>query len=398
MSTDTTAEVVCVDDDPEVLRLLQDTLTGHGYSVIGYTSVSEARAGLARHGAEAVISDFKLPDGDGIALLAEVARDHPRSVRILITGYADYAASVRAINEGHCYAYLEKPWRARELLDTLAAGLHGARSIGGALAEVSPTPDANRSLDDLEPLLGAVPQLLGDHKPGHGERVAELLTGFCQHLGLGGAGFESLRLAALVHDVGEAGLPAETRELPESRLAAGARAAFERHPAIAAEWLARHPRLGTAAKIVRLHHERHDGRGFPEGLAGGGIPVPARLLALADAFDEALHGHLFPRRFSEQEACQFVEEERGRRFDPRVVNAFLRWRRQHGPAAATPQAAAGEGVPVSDLREGMVLAEDLTTSTGILLVPAGHRLSAALLSRIRALQGGVSGTVRIRAD
>jgi len=392
VSTVETPDVVCVDDDPEVLALLRDTLTGQGYSVATYDGVVAARSGLEQHGAQAVVADFKLPDGDGIALLAEVARAQPRSVRILVTGYADYAASVRAINEGHCYAYLEKPWRARELLDTLAAGLSGLGGTAGGLASVTPRPDADRRLDDIEPLLAGLPPLLAGPKAGHGKRVAGLLAGLCEHLGLGGAGFESLRVAALVHDIGEAALPAEAQGVPETRLAAAARGAFEGHPAAAADWLARHPRLGTAAKLVRLHHERHDGRGFPQGLAGGAIPVPARLLALADAFDEAMHGHLFPRRLPEAEACRFVEEERGRRFDPRVVNAFLRWRRQQ----AVPESDQRQGLPVSALREGMVLAEDLVTTTGILLVPAGHRLSAALLRRIRALEGGLAGPVQVQ--
>lgn len=387
-----TPDVVCVDDDPEALALLGDTLTGRGYTVVTYGGVADARDGLERHGAQAVISELELADGDGIALLAQVAKARPRSVRILITGHADYATSMRAINEGHCYAYLEKPWRTRELLDALAAGLSGPGGRGEALAGDSPEPEAYRRLDDLEPLLTGLPELLGGHKAGHGERVAGLLAGLCEHLGLGGAGFESLRVAAMVHDIGEAGLPAEAQGIPETRLAAAARTAFEAHPAAAAAWLARHPRLGTAAKLVRLHHERHDGRGFPQRLAGGAIPVPARLLALADAFDEARHGHLFPRRLSEAEACRFVEEERGRRFDPRVVNAFLGWRRRQ----AAPEASQREGLPVSALREGMVLAEDLVTTAGILLVPAGHRLNAALLRRIRALEGGLAGPVQVQ--
>lgn len=387
-----TRDVVCVGDDPEALALLGDTLAAQGYTVATYGGVADARAGLERHGAQAVVSELELADGDGITLLAEVAKARPRSVRILITGHADYAASVRAINEGHCYAYLEKPWRARELLDALAAGLSGLGEGSEAPAGVRRQPDANRRLDDLEPLLAGLPALVGGHKAGHGERVAGLLAGLCEHLGLRGAGFESLRVAAMVHDIGEAGLPAEAQGVPETRLAAAARTAFEAHPAAAAAWLARHPRLGTAAKLVRLHHERHDGRGFPQRLAGDAIPVPARLLALADAFDEALHGHLFPRRLSEAEACRFVEEERGRRFDPRVVSAFLRWRRQQ----ATPEAGQREGLPVSALREGMVLAEDLVTTAGILLVPAGHRLSTALLQRIRALESCLAGPVQVQ--
>lgn len=384
--------VLCIDDEPHVLTALRRELIGRGYAMRGANSGAEAKAVLDEESVAAIICDYRLADENGVDLLIDFAARAPSVPRILLTAYGNYATSLRAINEAGIHALVEKPWSADELHATLVAAISNAegkrldRDIATEQPPAETIPEAARTLaEGLYTLETAA-------KQGHGDRVATLMEGFCRHLKLSESRVIEATLAARLHDVGEATLPESIQRTPESRLPESAIESFRRHPVIIADALAHSAPLGEAASIVRHHHERYDGKGFPDGLKGNAIPVAARMLAVIDVFDEAMHGHIRPRRLSEADARALLQRERGGRFDPRAVNAFLRWH----DLQSEGDDAGQEGVPISELRPGMVLAKDLTTPEGLLLIPAGHRLSEGLLERVQSLGAAHGDTLRAK--
>ena len=291
---------------------------------------------------------------------------------------------------GRISALLRRPWRAAELERHIASVLERHRADGGGdiawqldgdLA-AEPVEAAARPAALLLPFFRELSAMAAVSRGAHGRRVASVLTDFGRHLGIAEKSLELLALAGLVHDMGELDLPESTRRRPEHALDAAELELFRRHPERGAALLERLPGLSRAARYVRSHHERFDGLGFPDGLAGEAIPLAARLLAVVDRFDEAVHGGLFPTPLDEPAALRFLQAESGSRFDPRVVRAFLHWKRSAGPVAP---AGGFLNVPLSRLRPGMRLARDLRSAEGVLLVPAGHRISAAVLARLRGL-------------
>lgn len=378
--------VLCVDDERPVLDSLRRDLGRRGFQVLMAQSAAAAREVLAAETVDAAVVDLRLPGEDGIDLLAEMAERVPGAVRVLLTAAGDYQTSQRAINEGRVFAYLEKPWEGEALARTLRAGLEVKDSAVARDSLTAPEATGNDTplSADTWQALRALEAMEPSHKAGHGHRVAELIGGFCAHIGISESRAREAQAAALVHDLGEALMSDVARNTPERRLTGEPLREFQRHPETGAAILRAIDGLQTAADIVAAHHERHDGQGFPRGLSGDGIPAAVRIFAVADAYDELQLGCYGRRRLSPREAREELERYAGTRFDPRAVRAFVRWVSQ-----AEAADDGGEGVPLSDLKPGMVLSEDLTTPDGLLLVPAGHRLTEALLSRIAALSANM---------
>lgn len=378
----TSPVVLCVDDERPVLDSLRRDLSRHGFEVLSARGGGEALPMVAAHEIDAAIVDLRLDGEDGIALLAELANRVPGAVRVLLTGAGDYRASVRAINEGRVFALMEKPWSADSLASTLSAGIEVNRSnVAQAALRAPAAGHARKRLsDDAWQLLQALDVFESPRKQGHGRRVAELLGAFCRHIGISDSHAQEAQAAALVHDLGESLLSEATRRTPHWRLSGEALREFQSHPETGARLLGGLDGLKASANIVALHHEQHDGKGFPRGLSGEAIPAVVRIFQVADAYDELQIGGAGQRKLSAEEARRELEQGAGKQFDPRAVRAFVRW-----AAQTCENRDAGPGLPIAELRPGMVLSEDLTTPDGLLLVPAGHRLTEALLGRISAL-------------
>jgi putative nucleotidyltransferase with HDIG domain len=152
-----------------------------------------------------------------------------------------------------------------------------------------------------------------DYHRGHGKRVAALANRIGRELGLGEAALQRLHFAALLHDIGM--LKLERNQKMNAK-------ACEKHPTIGSRMLAPIVLWQEIAPVVHAHHERWDGRGYPDGLAGESIPLEARVLALADAYDSIASEQSYRVALSREEALREIEECAGTQFDPRVAAAF----------------------------------------------------------------------------
>ncbi|MBX9964660.1 MAG: HD domain-containing protein, partial [Burkholderiales bacterium] len=169
---------------------------------------------------------------------------------------------------------------------------------------------------------------------------------------------------------------------PVSRLDSDELRRYRLHPVLGEQALLASDDMQGVAPVIRAHHERWDGKGFPDGLRGAAIPLGARILAVADAFEDLRSGRINGQALSTQGARHAVLAGRGSEFDPAVVDAF-----ESLYAAAPPKPTAVTlGLPTEELRAGHILAQNFVSPEGVLLLSAGHELNDDLIDRIRSFE------------
>ncbi len=179
-----------------------------------------------------------------------------------------------------------------------------------------------RMENDVARALVRALEIAHPHLAGHSERVASYAVAIGFELGLSKATLRGLRLAAALHDIGMLGLPNDLLTVapltPEQRLQ------IQEHPRLSVQLVSRIHRFRELALWIECHHERWDGSGYPYGWRGEQIPLPARVLALAEAFDGMRTDMPYRPALSEQAAIEAIRQGAGTLFDERVVQAFLK--------------------------------------------------------------------------
>ena len=165
-------------------------------------------------------------------------------------------------------------------------------------------------------------ELRGIETRGHARRVVELSVELARTLGLHGEALEDIRRGAYLHDIGKMGIPDDVL-LKEERLTREERHKIGQHPIYAYQMLEDVEAIQSALEIPLYHHERWDGMGYPEGLQGEEIPLPARIFAVVDVWDSLLSDKPYREAWARENALAHIKERAGKHFDPRVVEAFL---------------------------------------------------------------------------
>jgi len=157
---------------------------------------------------------------------------------------------------------------------------------------------------------------------GHSERVTELTLKVAKKLGIEGEALVHIRRGALLHDIGKLAIP-DSILLKPGPLNAEEWEMMKKHPVYAYELLSRIEYLKPALDIPYYHHERWDGSGYPKGLRGEEIPLPARIFSVVDVYDALTSDRPYRKAWTNEEAIKYIKDESGRLFDPKVVKAFL---------------------------------------------------------------------------
>jgi GAF domain-containing protein len=164
---------------------------------------------------------------------------------------------------------------------------------------------------------------LRDHETeGHSLRVADMSTALARVFGLNDADIAFMRRGALLHDIGKIGIP-DAILLKAGPLDEGERSVMQLHPSIARDLFEGIPFLKEAVDVPWCHHERWDGRGYPRGLAGKAIPLPARIFAVVDVWDALTHDRPYRKAIDEAESLRIIAAGAGSQFDPLMVQFFL---------------------------------------------------------------------------
>lgn len=212
-----------------------------------------------------------------------------------------------------------EPWRD-EYLPKRQATLPRPGRRASPTVELVDEPDG-ATVATLEVLSDAVEEQ-DAHTADHGDDVAELAVRVGRRVGLTGPGLRTLHHAALLHDVGKVGVRAEILLKP-APLNADEREEMNRHTVIGGRIVARSPSLEAVAPVVRASHERWDGCGYPDGLAGERIPLAARVIAVCDAYDAITTDRPYRRARGHHEALTELRANAGTQFDPWVVVELL---------------------------------------------------------------------------
>ena len=408
--------LLLVDDEPSILSALRRLLRPTGHTVLTATGGAEGLALLATQEVALVVSDMRMPGMDGAQFLEQVRQRWPDTMRLLLTGYADMSSTIDAINRGEIYRYIAKPWDDHELLLVIRQALEqrqlqqdnrrlqaltqsqndALQSLNAGLAETvaartSELAQLNEFLNLANSQLrqqflttikmfSSLLELRGGGVAGHARRVADLSRKLAQAMEMSPAQQHDVFLAALLHDIGKIGFPDNLLNRPQSLLNSRELAEFRRHAKVGENALLPLSELKDVAHMVRSHHERHDGRGFPDGLSGEDIPLGSRVLALANDFDGMVSGTLSERPCTPEQARALIRQGRGHHYHPDVVDAFLiLWDRGEWLTHDN------QLTPASQLVPGMVLARDFVTEQGTLLLAAEQRLSAPIIARLQAM-------------
>ncbi|MDX1669150.1 MAG: HD domain-containing protein, partial [Limnobacter sp.] len=212
----------------------------------------------------------------------------------------------------------------------------------------------------------------------HGQRVAGLARCLAEIQGLSELEVKHIYHAALLHDIGKIGVSDQILKTPISELDGDARVDLSQHSA--SGYRAVKKLLGDTdvAQFIRHHHERYDGKGFPDGLVGTAIPLGARIIAIAEDFDELMQGWVAPKKLTEAAALEFIAKAATTRYDPTLV-------------ALLPKALEElKGMPgkhekivnANTLRPGMVITRDLKDAAGRLLIAANGTATEGVIGRL----------------
>lgn len=317
-------KILIVDDEPANLRLLE-RLFRREYSVLTASSGQEALQLLGQHDVALLVTDQRMPGMTGIELLKQLAGTRPHMVRMILTGYTDLGALVEAINCGQVYRYVTKPWDNDDLRLTVARAIeHYETNKSHHELEVANKRLSLRLREMTRGFVRAIADAMEARDPfvyGHARRVGGYAGAIGRRLHLSVQALEQLSLAALLHDVGKIGTP-DSILLKPSALTPEEQAVVRLHAERGARMLAGIPEMEEVAAAVRHHHENYDGTGYPDGLAGEQIPIAARIIRVADAYDAMTSPRPFRDALSHEAAVGELVQKAGTLFDPEAVGAF----------------------------------------------------------------------------
>ena len=418
--------VLLVDDEESILNSLRRLLRGQPYDVKLATSGEQALAQMAEGPVDLEMRDARMPGMDGATLLAQINQHHPSTVRILLTGYADPSAIIKAVNDGQIHRYISKPWNDEEMLLTLRQSLEHQHSERERVRLEQLTRDQNEQLKALNATLEkrveartselqqtadmldlAYDELKRSYVTGTevfsllanlrlpkqkqtNRQLIELIRVYCKAQALDEASARDLTMAAALYNIGKLSWSDGMMAVPSELLHSNDRERYRAYPAQSESLLMTLEPMKDAARLIRHHQERWDGTGFPDHLKGETIPVGARLLKLAVDFIELQKGLILERQMNSDEALLYLRKYAGRLYDPALLEDFV----QVCASFHSDLTLVDPEVQVCttrDLAPGMVLARNLNADNGMLLLNAGKVLSAALVEKLVAFESMEGG-------
>jgi putative two-component system response regulator len=334
MSAETNASPYCliVDDEPRLRQVLMHLMRGDGFSCLEAANGEEAVALLEQYPVNLVMSDLRMPRMDGLELLRQTRARWPDVAVVMITAVADVEVAVSCLAIG-AMDYLTKPFHLEEVRARVAQSLEKRRLVienrGYQESLQAKVAVQARRLEEL--FLASIQSLAealevkDPYTRGHSVRVSEYAVVIARELGLDGEMLRQVGLGGHVHDIGKIGVREEILNKP-GKLTDAEYEHIMTHPVVG--WRILAPLLGetpAALNIVRSHHERFDGRGVPDRLMGEAIPLEARIVAAADAFDAMTSDRPYrPDGLAVEDAVREIVRCSGSQFDPVIVAALVR--------------------------------------------------------------------------
>ncbi|MFH0729833.1 MAG: HD domain-containing phosphohydrolase [Pseudomonadota bacterium] len=431
MTENTVFSILLVDDEVAILKSLQRLFRKTGYRVL---TANGGREGLEilkveKETVALIISDQRMPEMNGAQFLEHAKAIVPDALRFLLTGYSELSSLADSINKGEIHRYITKPWEDEDLLTLARQAVEQyelkkenqrltelTKRQNQELSEFNKTleqkvEERTRELQQKQKELEAglynsirsFTSLLNMHASGlgeHGRRVSFLSGKLAEQLKLPEEKVSRIELAGLLHDIGKLGLSPNLITYNTQDWTEEENIQYVRHPVQGQQIVQFINQLSGVGLMIRSHHERYDGEGFPDGLSGDKIPLGSKIIAVADAYDKMVNLEVdadsiietflaeglkkyrdLPRNTLLQQAALYnLKKNAFSHYDPDLLKILLVIFKQ------TKLAKESETlVPVTDLQPGMVLSNALYSVKGHFLLAKNTTLLSEHIPKLAAL-------------
>lgn len=414
-------KILLVDDEKSILDSLYRFCRQRKWEAFRASDGAEALKLLDTQAVDIIISDMRMPNMDGAEFLTKAREKSPDSVRILLTGYADMQAVINAVNKAKIFNYLNKPWDDNMLESVVNSALDFKEKEDQRLRLVREVEEKNNELaslnDSLEEkvsqrtknlqiaieeveqsnkkinnnfrealtLITSVIEMQDGSKSNYTEMVAKASADIAHALDLSPKEIEQIRIAAALHNIGKFSLPEAIRKKPMNDLNAKELELFRTHTIQGEAVLSGMTGLKVISKLVRSHQEYLNGKGFPDKLKEDEIPMGAKILCVTSDFQK-LESNLLRKEISDPvEALEYLKSMSGVNYDARVVDLFEKYYESH----LKNYRSYLSQLSLKDIKEGMVLAENLLSSGGLSLLTKDTLLTAEHIGKFKVYEAGV---------
>jgi putative nucleotidyltransferase with HDIG domain len=335
---DNKEKILIIDDEMAPRESIRMVLKDR-YAVSTATGALEGLQFISQEPVDLVVMDIKMPKMDGITALQEIKKSYPDTEVVLLTAYASLETARDAIRFG-AFDYLLKPFDRNDILQVVEKGLARRRSNTGLKQErdilIDRAAYLERQVTDARSNImmcyeGTVKALIltidakDSYTHSHSNRVAILSSSIAASLGVPQQTIKEIKYAASIHDIGKIGID-ENILKKNGRLTDEEYTQMRNHPEIGVRIVQSVPFLEDAIPVILYHHERYDGKGYPEGIQGEKIPKSARIVNVADAIDAMMSARPYRGALVMSNVMSELRDNAGTQFDPDIVDIILKGR------------------------------------------------------------------------
>ncbi len=319
-------KIIAVDDEPGILDSLSVFFKRSGYEFTPVTDPMQAIELVKKEHFDLMILDFIMTPLHGDEVVEEIRKFNKDLYIILLTGHKDLAPPLETIKRLDIQGYCEKSDKPDQLLLLVESGVKSIsqmnliKQINMELKETYEKLE-NAYMESIETLRLAV-DAKDIYTRGHSDRVSEYCVLIGKKLGLPEEDIKALKIGGLFHDIGKIGVP-DSVLLKEEKLTDEEYSQIKNHPSIGAHILSTATIFADILPIVKHHHEKYDGTGYPSKLSGESIPYLARIAALADTFDAMSSKRPYRDALSIEVIKEEIKKNKGTQFDPKLADVFL---------------------------------------------------------------------------
>jgi len=311
--------------------LIREELAECGFICHVAEDAGRARKIIDTEPPDALVTDIRMPGVSGMDLLAYARKHAPQCKVVLVTGHSSRQYLVQALVRG-AHDYIEKPFKPGQLAEVVSrvvrGGPDGPFLVDRAVDAIKMSLLTRQaSLDSVTALVRAV-EAKDPYTRRHSEQVTHYAVNFARTLNLAAPVVESIRVASLLHDIGKIGVPDHILTKPGA-LTEDEFQQVSRHSALGSDILASITMFAKEAQIIRHHHERWDGKGYPDGLVGEQTPLESRIIQTADCIDAMLMERTYKKGYSVDRMLGELVRGSGTQFEPKIAAIAIQWCRGH---------------------------------------------------------------------
>jgi len=406
--------ILLVDDEKSILDALYRFCRQRKWKAIRANGGEEGLAALQENEVDVIISDMRMPKMDGAEFLTKAKDASPLSVRILLTGYADMEAVINAVNGAKIYNYLNKPWDDNMLESIVTSALdfqkkeveriNLARELdeknqelgmfNAALEEKvkertqelqQSSQKVSKNFREFLSLISKIIEMRDGSKANYNHIVSTTSAAIATTMELSPKEVEQIRIAGMLHNIGKLSLPETIQKKSTDTLSTLELATYHKHPIQGEAVLCGMTGVKVVSKLIRSHCEYIDGSGYPDKTRGDAIPLGSRIICVASDFHKLESGLLIKGLTGVEAAIQHIQDMSGKHYDARIVDLFIKYFDEH----LQNYQSAITHVTLEELEPGMILAEDLLSETGMLLLTQETTLTNENLNQLSKYQADI---------